>query len=88
MWAGTITGTCDEGGSCGVQQRNAPRNAAPAITSQPLLDGSRVGILCQTIGDTRQNAGYGFSDLWYQISNGAYIPAVYVNTATEELPQC
>ncbi len=88
VWAGTITGTCDEGGSCGVQQRNAPRNAAPAITSQPLLDGSRVGILCQTIGDTRQNAGYGFSDLWYQISNGAYIPAVYVNTATEELPQC
>lgn len=88
VWAGTITGTCDEGGSCGVKQRNAPRNAAPGITSQPLLDGTRVGIVCQTIGDTRQNSGYGSSDLWYQIANGAYIPAVYINTGTEGFPQC
>lgn len=88
VWVGTITGTCDEGGSCGVKQRNAPRNAAPAITAQPLLDGARVGIVCQTIGDTRQNSGYGSSDLWYQIANGAYIPAVYVTTGTEGFPQC
>ena len=88
VWVGTITGTCDEGGSCGVKQRNAPRNAAPAITAQPLLDGARVGIVCQTIGDTRQNTGYGSSDLWYQVANGAYIPAVYVITGTEGFPQC
>jgi serine/threonine-protein kinase len=86
--AGTITGTCDEGSSCGVKQRNAPRNAAPGITSQPLLDGTRVGIVCQTIGDTRQNSGYGASNLWYQITNGAYIPAVYMTTGTEVFPQC
>jgi len=81
-------GTCDEGGSCGVKQRNAPRNAAPGITSQPLLDGTPVGIVCQTIGDTRQNSGYGASNLWYQITNGAYIPAVYLNTGAEGFPQC
>ena len=88
VWVGVITGTCDEDGSCGVKQRNAPRNAAPAITSQPLLDGTQVGIVCQTSGDTRQNSGYGSSDLWYQIPNGAYIPAVYVNTGTGGFPQC
>jgi hypothetical protein len=88
VWAGTIAGTCDEGGSCGVKQRNAPRNAAPGITSQPLFDGTRVGIVCQTIGDTRQNSGYGASNLWYQITNGAFIPAVYLNTGTEGFPQC
>ena len=87
-WVGTITGTCDEGGSCGVKQRNAPRNWAPGITSQPLLDGARVGIVCQTVGDTRQNSGYGVSNLWYQIANGAYIPAVYVTTGTDGFPQC
>lgn len=88
VWVGTITGTCDEGGSCGVKQRNAPRNAAPGITSQPLVDGTQVGIVCQTIGDTRQNSGYGSSNLWYQIANGAFIPAVYVSTGTEGFPQC
>lgn len=88
VWVGTITGTCDEGGSCGVKQRNAPRNSAPGITSQPLLDGAQVGIVCQTIGDARQNSGYGSSDIWYQIANGAFIPAVYVTTGTEGFPQC
>lgn len=88
VWVGTITGTCDEGGSCGVKQRGAPRDAAPGITSQPLLDGARVGIVCQTTGDTRQNSGRGSSDVWFQIANGAFIPAVYLATGAERLPQC
>lgn len=77
---GTIVGTCDEGGTCGVKQRNAPRNAAPGISSQPLMDGTRVSIVCHTVGDTRQNLPGAPSNIWYQLTTGAFIPAVYVLT--------
>ncbi len=77
---GTIEGTCDEGGTCGLKQRNAPRTAAPAITASLLMDGASVSIVCHTTGDIRQNSPGAPSNIWYRLTNGAYIPAVYVIT--------
>ena len=72
-----------------AQHPRLPRTEAFKLLKPEIsLDGTQVGIVCQTIGDTRRNSGYGASDLWYQITSGAYIPSVYMTTGTEGFPQC
>jgi hypothetical protein len=86
---GTIAGTCDEGGSCGVKQRTAPYTDAPRLYPDSLKDGTTVPVVCQTNGDVVTNAGHGTSKDWYRLSNGAYINSMYVNVkASGMIPAC
>jgi TIR domain len=87
---GVITDTCDEGGSCGVKQRIAPRIEAQSLNgTNPLKDGTTVAVVCQTSGDIGSNRGHGNSPLWYKLSNGAYVNSVYVNIqASGPIPAC
>lgn len=78
-WNALIVGTCDEGGSCGLQQRTGPYNAAPRKYPSDLKDGMTVSVVCQAIGDLRSSEGRGASVVWYQLLNGAYINSVYTN---------
>lgn len=87
-WPVMITGTCDEGGSCGVQQRTQPYNSAPRLYPNVLRDGTTVGIVCTTTGDLRSSQGHGSSHIWYQLENGAYINSVYTTPPRTELPEC
>ena len=87
-WPVTITGTCDEGGSCGVQQRARPYNSAPRLYPNVLRDGATVGIVCATTGDLRNSQGHGSSSVWYQLNNGAYISSVYTTPPRTEIPAC
>jgi len=84
----TLVGTCDEGGTCGVRQRNAPYNAAPNLFSGTLNDGQTVTLRCKTTGDSRSNEGHGTSTTWYQLSNGAYVNAVYFDVGEIRLQSC
>lgn len=84
----TVTGTCDEGGSCGVRQRNAPYNDAASLYSNVLHDGAAVTLVCQTTGDMKSNAGHGSSSTWYRLDNGAYVNAVYMVVSGSGLPAC
>ncbi|MGX9789738.1 protein kinase domain-containing protein [Mycobacterium sp. MMS18-G62] len=88
-WNAFIVGTCDEGGSCGVQQRTGPYNEAPRKYSNDLKDGMTVSVVCQTIGDLRSSQGHGSSYVWYELLDGAYINSVYTNlTAPPGMPKC
>lgn len=87
-WRVVVVGTCDEGGSCGVQQRTQPFNSAPRLYPNVLKDGTTVMIVCETIGDQRSSQGRGSSALWFQLDNGAYINSVYLSPARTELPAC
>ena len=90
VWSGVIVGTCDEGGSCGVKQRTAPYVDAPRLVSRDLQDGMTVPLVCVTTGDLRSNGGYGTSNIWYRLINGAYVNSVYIETAASasEVPSC
>ncbi|MCB9409359.1 serine/threonine-protein kinase [Mycolicibacterium sp.] len=83
-----IVGTCDEGGSCGVQQRVLPYNDAPRMYPEVLHDGTKVSVLCGTIGDARSSQGYGSSRVWFRLANGSYINSVYTSASPEGVPQC
>lgn len=85
---GTIVGTCDEGGSCGVKQREAPYNAAPRLYSNDLQDNMTVTVVCQTVGDVRSSAGHGTSVTWYRLDNGAYVNSVYMDVTSSRIPSC
>jgi serine/threonine protein kinase, bacterial len=85
---GVIVGTCDEGGTCGVKQRTAPYTDAPRLYPNDLRDGMTVALACQTTGDVRSSAGHGVSSVWYRLDNGAYVNAVYINTAASGIPLC
>lgn len=85
---GTIVGTCDEGGSCGVKQRRSPFTEAPRAFSNDLPDGTIVAVICGVYGDTRSSRGYGTSNIWYQLVNGAYIPSVFVDIPTSRVSRC
>jgi len=88
-WNALIIGTCDEGGSCGLQQRTGPYNEAPRKDPADLKDGMTVSVVCQTIGDPRSSEGRGTSYVWYQLLNGAYINSVYTNlSAPLGMPSC
>lgn len=86
-YAAVIVGTCDEGGTCGVQQRIAPYINAPPLVPNALQDGMTVIVVCQTLGDLRTSAGHAPSNVWFRLSNGAYVSAVYMNL-TRSLPEC
>lgn len=85
---GVVVGTCDEGGSCGVKQRNAPFTAAPRLVSNDLQDAMSVTLVCQTSGDVRSSAGYGSSSTWYRLQNGAYVNSVYLDVSGPALRTC
>jgi serine/threonine protein kinase, bacterial len=87
-WTGVVVGTCDEGGTCGLQQRTAPYNNAARLNPNDLKDGMTVSVLCQAPGDVRSNAGYGTSYFWYQLSNGAYVNSVYISVQSSGIPAC
>lgn len=83
-----IVGTCDEGGSCGVQQRVRPFNDAPRMYPDALQDGTKITVLCYALGDPRSSQGYGSSRVWFQLANGSYISSVYTNASPDGMPQC
>ncbi|WP_166654853.1 hypothetical protein [Mycobacterium sp. BK086] len=85
---GVVVGTCDEGGTCGVKQRDAPYAAAPRLYPDDLRDGIRVTLICQTIGDSRTSAGHGTSTVWYRLDNGAYVNSVYLAVTAGPVPMC
>jgi len=87
---GTMVGTCDEGGTCGVKQRNGPYVGAPSLYPDLLGDGTKVTPVCQTTGDVRTNAGYGSSDVWYRLDNGSYVNSVYMvlDGPASSIPPC
>lgn len=85
---GVVTGTCDEDGSCGVQQRTAPYTEAPRMYQNDLRDGAMVTVVCQTVGDVRSSRGAGVSAIWYRLSNGAYVNSVYMDLSSYGLPSC
>jgi serine/threonine protein kinase, bacterial len=88
-WDTLIVGTCDEGGSCGVQQRTAQYNSAPRKYPIDLKDGMTVSVVCKVIGDLRSSEGRGSSYVWYQLLNGAYINSVYTSLdAPLGMPTC
>jgi hypothetical protein len=88
VWSGIVVGTCDEGGSCGVKQRNAPYVAAARLVPTDLRDGDAVTVVCQTNGDLRSSEGHGSSYVWYRLENGAYVNSVYVNISATGIPGC
>lgn len=88
-WTATIVGTCDEGGSCGVKQREAPYVDAERLYPSDLKDGMLINVVCYTRGDPRTNSGHGSSDVWYQLINGAYVNVVYTTLkAPVGMPAC
>ncbi len=87
-WPVMIVGTCDEGGSCGVQQRAQPNNSAPRLYPDVLKDGAQVVIVCGTIGDQRESQGHGSSVVWYMLDNGAYINSVFTTPPSGQVPLC
>lgn len=87
-WTAVVVGTCDEGGTCGVKQRTAPFNSAPALYPSVLMDGARITVVCQTRGDTRASAGHDSSNLWYRLDNGSYVNSVYLDTDAWQSPSC
>jgi serine/threonine protein kinase, bacterial len=86
-WSAMIVGTCDEGGSCGVQQRTAPYSDAPRLYPNDLQDLTTVRLMCQTIGDLRTSGGQS-SFVWYQLYNGAYVSSVYMDPQPVGIPAC
>ncbi len=87
-WSAVVVGTCDEGGSCGVKQRDAPFTAAPRLVPDDLQDGMTVTVVCVTSGDTRSSEGHGSSNLWFGLNNGAFVNSVYLNISTTGIPSC
>ncbi|MDT5180777.1 MAG: serine/threonine protein kinase, bacterial, partial [Mycobacterium sp.] len=85
----TVVDTCDEGGSCGVRQRSAPRKTAPNLVPDLLTDGTSVAAVCRTTGDVMSSEGHGSSSVWYRLKNGAYVNVVYFNLeGTDDPPSC
>jgi serine/threonine-protein kinase len=87
-WPAVIVGTCDEGGTCGVKQRDAPFTNAPRLYPDDLKDDMTVIVACQTTGDVRASAGHGQSSVWYRLANGAYVNAVYIELDGSGIPLC
>lgn len=87
-WTAVVVGTCDEGGSCGVKQRDAPLTAAPRLVPDDLQDGMTVTVACAIFGDTRSSQGHGSSNLWLRLNNGAFVNSVYLNISTSGIPSC
>ena len=88
FWTATIVGTCDEGGSCGVKQLDAPYVDADRLYPNDLKDEMTVRVVCHTVGDPRTSGGQ-TSYVWYQLVNGAYVNLIYTNLiAPIGMPAC
>lgn len=74
------------GGICGIAQRSGPYTEAPRLVPEALQDGAQISIVCFADGDVRQSDS-GVSRSWYRLTNGAYVPLVYVST-TDTIPPC
>ncbi|MCV7025956.1 protein kinase [Mycolicibacterium novocastrense] len=87
-WLATIVGTCDEGGTCGVKQREAPYVEAERLNPNDLKDGATVRAVCHTVGDPRTSGG-ATSSVWFRLVNGAYVNAVYLSLRSPiGMPPC
>ena len=87
-YAAAITGTCDAQSCYGVQQRSEPRNAAPQLVPDILDEGSPVRVVCQTVGDLKTEVDAPASNLWYRLTNGAYINSIYITPPGTAIPKC
>jgi serine/threonine-protein kinase len=87
-YAAAIRGTCDEQSCYGVQQRSEPRNSAPQLVPDILDEGSPVRVVCQTIGDLKTEVDAPASNLWYRLTNGAYINSIYITPPGTAIPRC
>lgn len=85
----SITGTCDQQKIChGAQQRAEPKNAAPQLFPDILPEGASVEISCQIRGELKTETDHAPSDLWYRLTNGAYINSIYITPPGTEIPAC
>lgn len=75
---GSVYGTCNEGGSCGLRQRSAPYTSAGRLVAHDLADGESVVVMCQVGGDLRTSDGRS-SSTWFRLDNGAYVPSVFLD---------
>lgn len=90
---GVIVGSCGgapepgfHAGTCGIVQRSGPYTEAPRLVPEALQDGAQIGIVCFVEGDVRESDS-GVSSSWYRLTNGAYVPVVYVST-TDTISPC
>jgi len=94
VWQGIISGSCDEGGSCGVQQRKAPYTNASRLYPNDLRDGTLLTIVCRSEGDLRSSRDRVSSSTWYRLTSGAYIPSVFILVSARDqmapayIPRC
>jgi hypothetical protein len=88
-FAASITGTCDQLGKCyGVKQRTEPKNDAPQLVPDILDEGASVKIACQSIGELKTETDHAPSNLWFRLTNGAYINSIYITPPGGEIPRC
>ena len=88
-FSASITGTCDQQGKCyGVKQRTDPKNDAPQLVLDILDEGASVQIVCQSIGELKTETDHAPSNLWYRLTNGAYINSIYITPPGGEIPGC
>ena len=88
-FSASITGTCDQQGKCyGAKQRTEPRNDAPQLVPDILDEGASVKIACQSIGELKTETDHAPSNLWYRLTNGAYINSIYITPPGGEIPRC
>jgi hypothetical protein len=78
-------------GGSGVQPRSGPADSDGA-DGGVIADGTLVAVACETSGDTLTDSAGFTSSLWDQLSSGAYVPNVFldtqVNGATPGVPRC
>ena len=88
-YSSSITGTCDQQKIChGAKQRAEPKNDAPQLVPEILPEGAAVEISCQIRGELKTETDHAPSDLWYRLTNGAYINSIYITPPGTEIPAC
>ena len=89
VYSSSITGTCDQQKICyGAKQRTEPKNDAPQMVPDILPEGAAVQISCQIHGELKTETDHAPSDLWYRLTNGAYINSIYITPPGTEIPAC
>ena len=66
-------------GGGGMQPRSGPSTGAGA-DGGIIADGTLVTVVCETSGDTLTDSAGFTSSRWDQLSSGAYVPNVYLDT--------
>ena len=65
----------------GIYPRSAPSMGSSQVGAA-LSDGTDIGVGCELEGETVSN-GFTSSNIWEVLSDGTYIPNVYVNTGVD-----